>query len=241
MSQQAETAAYRRRSKAASADVARGAVSLWPLLDQDDLRSFVAWQDAIIRLVREGRVEATDLAADYLRRSAAAQGVTTAVQLPDVLDEVRLREALRITGFVAYRVARRAGQTPAQASASALVRSTGTALTATVHAGRDTVRQTVARDVRAKGWRRVTDGQPCSFCALLASRGEVYKESTVRFQAHGADGCTAEPVWQDLPLSADAQRWDELYIDSTAGLSGRAALNAFRRAYAKQAASTNPG
>ena len=31
-----------------------------------------------------------------------------------------------------------------------------------------------AKDALAVGWRRVSDGHPCAFCAMLASRGFVY-------------------------------------------------------------------
>lgn len=50
------------------------------------------------------------------------------------------------------------------------------------------------------GWRRVSSGSGCSFCAMLESRGAVYRrERSARFQAHDGCSCTAEPVWRREP------------------------------------------
>lgn len=44
-------------------------------------------------------------------------------------------------------------------------------------AAKDAGRETVVESAEANGrrWRRVTDGNPCSFCAMLAGRGPVYR------------------------------------------------------------------
>lgn len=41
------------------------------------------------------------------------------------------------------------------------------------NAGRETV--VASAEANGKRWRRVTDGDPCSFCAMLAGRGPVYR------------------------------------------------------------------
>lgn len=41
------------------------------------------------------------------------------------------------------------------------------------NAGRETV--VASAEANGKRWRRVTDGNPCSFCAMLAGRGPVYR------------------------------------------------------------------
>lgn len=43
-----------------------------------------------------------------------------------------------------------------------------------IRAGRELVDGAAKRDQRVVGWARVTDGSPCHFCAMLASRGAVY-------------------------------------------------------------------
>lgn len=42
------------------------------------------------------------------------------------------------------------------------------------------------RDPVAAGWRRFARPEACSFCKMLAARGAVYTQKTVRFAAHGA-------------------------------------------------------
>ena len=59
---------------------------------------------------------------------------------------------------------------------------------------RDTITGNRARDGQSVGWRRVTVGG-CKLCRMLADRGAVYKESTVRFAAHPNCHCTAEPLF----------------------------------------------
>lgn len=59
---------------------------------------------------------------------------------------------------------------------------------------RDTILTNRSRDPQAVGWRRVTSGG-CGFCQMLAGKGTVYRESTVRFAAHDHCGCTAAPVF----------------------------------------------
>jgi hypothetical protein len=57
------------------------------------------------------------------------------------------------------------------------------------------IRESVAADDYAQGWRRVTSGAACGFCRMLAGRGEVYTEATADFASHDHCGCGAEPVY----------------------------------------------
>ena len=74
-------------------------------------------------------------------------------------------------------------------------------------------RQVVQRS--SKRWRRVTDGAPCGFCAMLASRGPVYtsQDTADGGRYHGRCGCTAEPFEGDF---ADWQpsEAEQRYIDA---------------------------
>lgn len=51
-------------------------------------------------------------------------------------------------------------------------------------------RQTVIRSTEASGraWRRISDGNPCSFCAMLVSRGPVYTSSQAAGEVVGVRG-----------------------------------------------------
>lgn len=72
----------------------------------------------------------------------------------------------------------------------------------------------VLHQVRAHskvGWRRVTDGKPCAFCALLATRED---EQVVALPAHDHCGCIAEPVFGETTASAAESRWLDIYYEA---------------------------
>lgn len=60
---------------------------------------------------------------------------------------------------------------------------------------RETVRVSSVQDPAAKGWQRVTSGNSCDFCTMLAGRGAVYSEASVAFDTHDACHCDAVPAF----------------------------------------------
>ena len=73
-------------------------------------------------------------------------------------------------------------------------------------AGRETIQQT------SKRWRRVTDGNPCGFCAVLASR--VYESARGAGEGrtyHKRCGCTAEPVAEGRAPTPPEDRFTRAY------------------------------
>ena len=82
---------------------------------------------------------------------------------------------------------------------------------------RDTILTNRRRDPEAVGWRRVTSGDACKFCQMLAAKGAIYREETVRFAAHGkrlngSGGtcqCTAWPAFRsnDEGVSATVMQY----------------------------------
>jgi len=90
---------------------------------------------------------------------------------------------------------------------------------------------------------RVTDADPCYFCAMLASRGPVYDEdsfddSNPRFfgpgdyKVHDHCNCTLEPLYySDAKAAGRAEEFEALWRTSGATKSGREAIREFRRAY----------
>lgn len=92
----------------------------------------------------------------------------------------------------------------------------------TLNAGRETIRKS------STSWRRVTDGNPCGFCAMLVSRGPVY--TSERGAGAGGDyhthcGCTVEPFegsFGDWEPTADEQRFIDAYEEvHQGGMTGR--------------------
>lgn len=119
-----------------------------------------------------------------------------------------------------------------------------------ISAGTEAIRKVSGADKRVQVWARQTGPRPCSFCAMLASRGFVYKNKKVatksykdRIQSDGTMGfsvgayhpncaCTAIPRWEsvgenDVPeLNAYLE---EMWPKVTDGYSGVDAMNAWRR------------
>lgn len=92
-------------------------------------------------------------------------------------------------------------------------------------ASRDLVIAT-ARDNRLMWARELAGAENCGWCAMLASRGAVYSERSVRFRAHNHCDCTAT-------LVADLDSWGGL--DQAAYLSDMwnqsSSLKEFTRKY----------
>lgn len=65
-------------------------------------------------------------------------------------------------------------------------------------------------------WRRVTDGKPCGFCAMVASRGPVYgsaKSAGDGNRYHDHCGCTVEPFYGD-PREWEPTPEEQRFIDA---------------------------
>jgi hypothetical protein len=124
---------------------------------------------------------------------------------------------------------------------SALSTTQGTAVRIAQSGARDTILGTVDADPKALGYYRVTDGHPCAFCALLASRvsmkgrGSLYRsKESASFKAHNDCGCTAAPLFsRDQPLPEISARAAEVYRNRGSG----PALGAFRKAWNEHLAS----
>lgn len=68
----------------------------------------------------------------------------------------------------------------------------------------------------SKRWRRVTDGSPCGFCAMLAGRGPVYRSAEKAgsgYRWHGHCGCTVEPYEGD-PNDWEPTPGEQRFIDA---------------------------
>jgi hypothetical protein len=112
----------------------------------------------------------------------------------------------------------------------------------------DGARQQVQEDVKtdevALGYMRVLKSiDPCYYCAMLASRGPVYKQdsfaaSDARFTGGGTEkvhdhcACGMEPVFRrDSDWTPGARDAAKVWGATTAGKSGRGAIAAFRAAW----------
>ena len=210
----------------------------WSQLDATALeKSFPAYSKAARLILDASRTKSTALAEVYLRTFHAAETGkvlrSADVSRATAVVEEQIATSLYVTGPVAARQAMSRGAPVAQAMATAFVQSAGAMTRHTLSAGRETVRETaLAND---GGWARVTGRRPCYFCAMLASRGAVYRsDGTADFSAHDHCGCAVEPAWgSGYELNPDAQRFRNLYADSTGDAKGKGKVAAFRNAYEK--------
>jgi len=244
------TAAHRRQLLALRAATLRDLLVLWRMVDVTDLSGTInRWALAAALLARERNRAAGGLAARYLELFRRLEGLpgTVPVELvePPPVDEAagELRGAA-LSGIIN---ARRAGQSVQAAANNGLVKASGTMTSLVLDGARQTVLQLVQRDREALGWQRVTSGDPCPFCRMLASRGAVYKSRrTAEFEAHDHCSCTVEPYYegsrltdQALTFRAEWQRAQrEAREEREAGITRRKtandALNAYRRYLARQ-------
>src|SRR5690606_39139352 len=127
-----------------------------------------------------------------------------------------------------------------EAHAQAGARQAAAAERAAMNGARSTVWNHSERDRRVIGYIRLSrTGTPCGWCAMLISRGPVYRSKR---SAEYADGdkyhdnchCYAEPVFSREQYGSSSlyelnRRYEELWPKVTRGLSGKAAVSAWRR------------
>jgi hypothetical protein len=98
----------------------------------------------------------------------------------------------------------------------------------------------MSRDRRALGYVRLSrTGTPCGWCAMLISRGPVYKSRESALfndgdKYHDNCNCYAMPVWnrdqyQSSELTALSRQYEALWPEVTKGHSGKAAVTVWRR------------
>lgn len=186
---------------------------LWGRLDIDDLdRSTPYWLAGNLRAIRQRNTQSQRLADAYMSEYRAAEiGQPLKLGAREAAAGVAAL-SLQSAGPIRVKQLIAGGMDPDEALAAARTKFEGVAARQALMGGRLAIARGAQSDRRAIGWRRVTDGNPCAFCALLAGRGPVYKSrnaSVVRgdsLRYHGHCGCTAEVVygtWE--PTEAEQQ------------------------------------
>jgi hypothetical protein len=181
--------------------------------------------------------------------------------LPDIdwgqLDQVAQR-SLQYTGPLNLAERRRRREPERQARDRALVQASGAASRHVANGGRLATLRAIDRDDVVKGYIRVTKEDPCYFCAMLASRGPVFRSewqaggSNRRgrrnaqagvpflgeglFKVHDHCRCTVEPVmFGDANWPGRGREFQKLWNDNIRGrYTGEDAIRAWRRFYERQ-------
>lgn len=161
---------------------------------------------------------ARDALLRFMPELTARYGEAAAVVAADFYDDLREAEPVR-PGFRA----RMADPVPAEAVQQrtrfgaqhlftdapdqTLVFLASAATKYVLRPGWDTLTESAKADPAAVGWHRETRPGACDFCRMLAGRGGVYKESTVRFAAHDDCGCVAVPSWDASAPEVDVMAY----------------------------------
>lgn len=161
----------------------------------------------------------------------------TRIDIPDI-NWARADRAARVsvivTGPVSQKQKATQGKPLERARDESLAESAGEAARHVLTGGRRSLLTLLDQDPQAVGWARVTDGDPCAFCAMLSGRGIVYKtQQSAGFEAHPNCACTAEPAYsRSAPLPGRGQEFRDLWNAEIKGnYSGKDAARAWRRLY----------
>lgn len=209
----------------------------------------------LIPLLRQRRDFSAITARTYYQNFRKAERGGDGFSLPAMteLNLQALETSLRVTGEVALK--KRIAGLPLtddipkltqqmlikQAIEDTSVDISGAATRHVMNGGRDEIQSLVAEDREALGYIRVTDGDPCYFCAMLASRGPVYDDesfdqSDPRFigagehKVHDHCGCGTEPVYdRKTKWPGKAKAAETAWIDLSRELGRVPTINDFRR------------
>lgn len=195
-----------------------------------------AWLRAADAAISKHADMAGSLAADYYEAERELANVVGSFrpEVPDV-PEAKTETSLKWATKDLWTPERDHPAPIEQRLADAETKVIGVAQKAVADVARDTVRRAAAKDRRAAGWARVTDENPCYFCALMAIRGAVYLsewsagkranrgfDGDGQYKFHDHCSCTVAPIFEGetwVP-PAHVQEWDHLYEKHIKGRPG---------------------
>ena len=206
---------------------------LWRSVRVDDLRGTIGpFAVAGAQMVRARHRESAGQARDYFQVFRRVERVSGAVAViaADPPAELAAASSLRGSALAGVIDARRRGRPMEAAARAGLTRCSGSMSDLVLDGARDMLTRAAESDPQSTGrWQRVTSGDPCAFCAMLAARGPVFSRDTGGFDAHSHCACQAEVVFEGSQMSDRSQRLANLWESTTEGLDGAGALNAFRQ------------
>jgi len=209
MAMTAEGRALTRAHRVAQVQVGAAAAAIvdasWGLLDLSDLdASTPAWLAVVLGNLQSRYATSQSVAQAYLREYRSVElGSPDGPTAAPNLNAVAAGSALTSAGPILTKVGIRDGLAPADAFQVAKRTVYGQFQVWSMDGGRDTLAQTARVDQRSRRLRRVTDGNPCAFCAMLVARSiQMPGSMPADFKTHPHCGCTNEVVYGP----ADEQR-----------------------------------
>lgn len=201
------TAENKARQARIGAEAAARALDTWSLLNLADLdASMAVWLPVYVSQMQAEYATSQRVATTYLTEYRRTEPTTDPGLI--VAAEFDLAQAViaaRVSGPLTVKTLIGKGMDPVQAFTSGQLAAAGRAQKLAMAGGRQLVIDS-ARASRNRIWRRVSDGNPCAFCAMLVVRSITSVNSqAVSFDAHGQCGCTAEEIWEDEDEPTDAE------------------------------------
>lgn len=246
---QKATERYRARQLAIRAQFLQQLHKAWPLLDPLRLdATALAWLDLMIDLVTGFWSRSVTVSLEYydtIRKAETSSGAFHADHLRDVIipNLEQIRAVLIATGPAKIKHdTMTTDRSVLTIASNAMVEVSGAASRLVMNGGRDAIDEAVHADKLAVGYARVLGPRPCYWCAMLASRGPVYRSEDVALRAterskragkeyHDHCMCQAEPVFRHLTrdewpdhIRDLADLWNEAKKDT----SNRKTINVFR-------------
>lgn len=230
------TEAHRKAQIAIAARAAAASRILWDRLRVSDLDgSTPAWMSAQLAVVSRSYAQSESLASTYISEYRDAESASNAPIVGVPYASNAMAESMLLAGPSRVKLLIGKGESADGAHTKAFPKFAGIVRRQVMSGGRMMIDETTRRDQSAVGWRRVTDGNPCTFCAMLASRGPVYvsKDNTdgtvmrnargggMKLLYHGHCGCTGEIVYGDW-IPNDAERLYQEEYEKAAKQADRA-------------------
>jgi len=200
------------------ATVSASGLELASLIDPENISgTFEEWLSHVVVLQQVAFQAGTEQAAKYVQAYRVAEvGAVKAAQLPVVVPQFDMGDAVDAVAWAPWQAqaAISQGADPVAAWESAASAYSARLMRQALDGGR----QVVSRSAEAHGgrWRRVADGNPCAFCAMLVTRGPVYSKETVTStrlgrRYHNFCGCTGEEVFGQWQPTKQEQQWIDAY------------------------------
>jgi hypothetical protein len=183
---------------------------LWDGVDVANLdRAAERWMPSQLALLQRFHRDSNRVEAAYLNEYRLAEIGQPAEVVPATFATAKMRNAMLLAGPVRTKLLIGNGMNPDEAKLKTFPKLSGIVRRQVLDGGRGSVVNTERGDSRAIGWRRVTDGDPCTFCAMLCARGPAYfsagrtqgnvlrasRQGDMRLLYHGHCGCTSEIIY----------------------------------------------
>lgn len=236
------TDGFVKRQKSLVLATVKDVISLWPQLNVskfDD--SWPGIRDLLKVLIGQRHQILSNYAVKYYNDFRAAEGASGVYygHRVDVLPSVKLDESLDASGRGVYFGSLKNGKSEFVAKRQALTAVAGSSSRLVASGGRGTVEENVKADKQALGFARITKAKPCYFCAMLASRGFIYKSAKTAGDPrangklyHDHCSCVAVPsFFPDDTLPESNEKFQVLWDDVAGTLSAKESVKAFRKAY----------